>query len=429
MTKISFIHLSDIHFVKTSGNPADIDQDLRNAILTDIEINAKTSLEKADGVLVSGDIAFSGNKKEYEKAKEFLEEITNIFRINKSSVYCVPGNHDVDQNVPKNSPAVYESQCKLDCIGSLDEIDRIFERKINDGCYNDLLFKTTQEYNEFASMFVCNTHADMVNWVHYFNLDNNMNLKIHGMNSCFISNVDDHKDQNDNRLMYIGQAQIPKREQNTVVMTLCHHPPDYWKFILDIQEKINRRADIQLYGHKHKQSILLTKDNITITSGATHPVRGDDWNPRYNWITIECLVINKKRVIKVVIYPRILDETRDRFIPDAEFCGYENFIEHILPIDEKREKDLSDKCLNETHNEIRKLGVEGQKVDGDEKNLRDLIYKFFDLSYIRQTEILVGLNLLDDDDRGKRYSNIISKIIDKAELHNQMRELWDEINK
>lgn len=430
MGKISFIHLSDIHFVKTSGNPADIDQDLRDAIITDIKTNAKISLGNVDGVLVSGDIAFSGNREEYEKAQKFLSEITDIFGINKSEIYCVPGNHDVDQNVPTMSSQVYDTQYRLDNASSIDEIDKIFEAKINDLYYNDILFKPIEEYNDFASKFECNIGSDVLNWSFKFQLDCNMKLNVYGMNSCFISNSDDHKIPGVRRLMYIGQAQIPKREDDTVCMILCHHPPDCWKFTEVIQKKIDRRADIQLYGHKHTQTITLTKDNVIITSGATHPVRNGDWNPRYNWITIECLLVGEKRIIKVVIYPRILDKCRDRFIPDEEVCKGKMFIEHILPIDEKRENDLYDKCCNEIKNENidyynKQNGAHECKVS---INQRELVYKFFNLSYIRQTEILASLNLLDEDDKGKRYSSIITKIINKAKLNNQINELWNKIN-
>lgn len=49
MSQISFIHLSDIHFRKTSGNSLDIDNDLRQAVLTDIKYNAKEKLENIKG--------------------------------------------------------------------------------------------------------------------------------------------------------------------------------------------------------------------------------------------------------------------------------------------------------------------------------------------------------------------------------------------
>ena len=73
--EISFIHLSDIHFRKTSGSSVDIDADLRNAILMDIKINAKSTLKNIKGILVGGDIAFAGQKKEYDFARKFLKEI------------------------------------------------------------------------------------------------------------------------------------------------------------------------------------------------------------------------------------------------------------------------------------------------------------------------------------------------------------------
>lgn len=77
MSEITFIHLSDIHFRKTSGSSTDIDEDLRNAILTDIQYNAKKRLKNIKGVLVGGDIAFAGKREEYDIAKKFLGTLTS----------------------------------------------------------------------------------------------------------------------------------------------------------------------------------------------------------------------------------------------------------------------------------------------------------------------------------------------------------------
>ncbi len=87
MGKVSFIHLSDIHFVKSSNNPADIDKDLRDAIITDLTLNAKKALENVAGILVTGDVAFSGISSEYEIAKSYLNEIADIFSIMPSDIY------------------------------------------------------------------------------------------------------------------------------------------------------------------------------------------------------------------------------------------------------------------------------------------------------------------------------------------------------
>jgi calcineurin-like phosphoesterase family protein len=430
MGKISFIHLSDIHFRKSSGNIADIDNDLREAIITDIETNAKTVLTDVEGILVTGDIAFSGRIDEYENAKKFLKQITDIFSIKQSAVFCVPGNHDVDQSVPKASPAVYAAQCKLAEARSLDEADRIFECQIIDCCYNDILFQTFQNYNSFASMFDCNIDVSRINWSHRFELDHGMKLRLYGMNSSFISNSDDNN-EGENKPMYIGQAQIPsRREKDTVIMSLCHHPPEIWKFCGDIQDKINRRIDIQLYGHKHIQSIKINENNVIMSSGATHPVRGKDWNPRYNWVTIECIIIDNKRAIRIEIYPRILNSSRDRFIPDTVACNSGNCVKHILEIDKKRSKDLFDEELMKVEELYeQKTSIETNEPAFEaEIDIRELKYNFFSLSYIRQTKILLDLNLLEDFDKGKKYSSIMNKIINKARQTNQINALWSSIN-
>ncbi len=248
-----------------------------------------------------------------------------------------------------------------------------------------------------------------------------MKLNIQGINSCFISNADDHNVKpGEVRPMYIGQAQIPFRNFDSVNMILCHHPPECWKFYDDLGEKLNRRADIQLYGHKHTQNIELTDENVTICSGATHPTRGNDWNPRYNWITLECIKIDEKRVIKVQIFPRILDKFRDRFIPEKD----EIYIEHLLHIDKKRDEHLIDKPNNISLIRTDRKEVFEQKNSEYDKSFNDgdLIYDFFDLTKFKQTKILNELNLLDEKDWGKPYTRIIKNVIEKAAENNLLRE-------
>ena len=121
--EISFIHLSDIHFRKTSGSSVDIDADLRNAILTDIKINAKSILKNVKGILVGGDIAFAGQKKEYDFAREFLKEMTEQLGIDEKNVYCVPGNHDVNQALIKKSDSILNAQSKIEEAKTIDEAD------------------------------------------------------------------------------------------------------------------------------------------------------------------------------------------------------------------------------------------------------------------------------------------------------------------
>ncbi len=53
-----------------------------------------------------------------------------------------------------------------------------------------------------------------------------------------------------------------------------------WKFADELQSKLDKRIDIQLYGHKHEQAIEANAERLVISAGATHPTRGKSWKPR-----------------------------------------------------------------------------------------------------------------------------------------------------
>ena len=424
MNKVSFIQLSDIHLVKSSGNSSDIDKDLRDAIITDLKVNGKTALDNLKGVLVCGDIAFSGNETEYEKATDFLNEVTKTLDLKNSDVFCVPGNHDVNQASIQRGGIIYGTQSEIEQAKSLDEADKIFDQKLKDTSFNNVLFKSTDEYNNFASKFECRTDVNEITWKYNYQLDYDLNLCLFGMNSCFLSNENDHRYGGKDKDMYIGQVQIPPRIENTVFLTLCHHPKEQWIFNNDLKNKFNKRADIQLFGHMHTQKFDNNDDNIIIYSGATQPTRGKEWYPTYNWISIEVMSEKEERSVKVSIYPRILSNDRDRFITDDKICKGAQHISHTLNIDKKRKKDLIDKYTTDSSVATNFKIICDEETPTTCVNLRELVYTFMNLSYIRQTQILVKLNLLNEDDNGKRYSTIINKIVEDALIKNLIDEMW-----
>lgn len=89
-----------------------------------------------------------------------------------------------------------------------------------------------KEYNDFAVSYGCNINPDRIVWTEEFMLDNNLKLKLQGMNSCIISSHKDHeqKYEQDARKMIVGQKQIPSYEDNVVWGLICHHPTMFWKF-------------------------------------------------------------------------------------------------------------------------------------------------------------------------------------------------------
>ena len=96
--KIGILHLSDIHLRKT-----DFDIEADRSLAHRISSAVRTELIGSTHVivLVSGDIAFSGNEQEYNYAHDFLSEVyTQVADACSGTcwILCAPGNHDVDHS-------------------------------------------------------------------------------------------------------------------------------------------------------------------------------------------------------------------------------------------------------------------------------------------------------------------------------------------
>ena len=75
MSKIVLVHLSDIHFVKASPAGLEVlDEDIRRELKSDV-VTQCDALGGAHGILVTGDIAYSGKVEEYKRAEEWLLEL------------------------------------------------------------------------------------------------------------------------------------------------------------------------------------------------------------------------------------------------------------------------------------------------------------------------------------------------------------------
>ena len=109
--KISILHISDLH-----KNEGDDFKDLYQTMVEDCDRYVEMGLTKPNIIVVSGDLIRGGNpdeiKKQYEEAKDFLEDLTAYFLDkDKRRIIIVPGNHDVDWNISKSviKPVAHET--------------------------------------------------------------------------------------------------------------------------------------------------------------------------------------------------------------------------------------------------------------------------------------------------------------------------------
>ena len=98
---IRILHLSDFHFSEKKAWDADpVMQQLATAIGQDVAEGLTPDL-----VAITGDLAFSGRKKEYDSAREWLEQRLwpQLAGLDRDRLLLVPGNHDVDREAIKRS--------------------------------------------------------------------------------------------------------------------------------------------------------------------------------------------------------------------------------------------------------------------------------------------------------------------------------------
>src|SRR5260370_40250768 len=94
-----FVHISDIHFgqEKRAGEVY-INNDVKERLISDAR-RTLVDMGKypADGIIVTGDVAYAGKLEQYKQAGQWLDELAEAIGCQKTSVHLVPGNHDIDR--------------------------------------------------------------------------------------------------------------------------------------------------------------------------------------------------------------------------------------------------------------------------------------------------------------------------------------------
>ena len=93
MNELTILHLSDLH---TRVEGIEEFKIRRDALLKDLHrLGIRPQI-----VIISGDVAFSGESEEYSIAqKEFIDPLVNGLRIKSGHLIMVPGNHDISRSL------------------------------------------------------------------------------------------------------------------------------------------------------------------------------------------------------------------------------------------------------------------------------------------------------------------------------------------
>lgn len=268
MSKISWLHLSDLHLGKDIYNEKTVLKELLVDIKTQIEANDI----KLDFVFITGDLTFSGQKKEFEYIQEFLDKLLAITELNKDDIILVPGNHDVDR---KQILSVARNSKKL--LNNRDAISEIIGNETEREIY-------TQGLKNFRDFLQNNfTWADVSrkNTLSY-----TINKKISGisvsvlaLNTAWLA----YGDENEKGKIILGERQVREAfdevNNSKIIIALMHHPFEWLEYFdaNDVKTILDRRADFILNGHEHKLDIIgkgsIFGKAFKISAGSTYETR------------------------------------------------------------------------------------------------------------------------------------------------------------
>lgn len=428
--KLVLVHLSDIHFTGSSGTTVhDLDSDVRNELLRDASKLTK-ELGGATGVLVTGDIAFSGQRAEYERAASWLLELCRAIGCSEENVWVVPGNHDVDRKRAnsKLTRTLHES-IRSKAEGLIDsELREIF----SDVQSASALLEPLTEYNTFAARFQCSISPEKPYWERDLALSCGTVIRLRGLCSALVSNAHDDKG---NIVLGTAQASVP-RADGVFYLTLCHHPPDWLRDQDSVVNHLESRVNVQLFGHKHAQRVQIINGMLRLTAGAMHPERnGSDWVPTYNVLEISR---RDDARIGARLFQRRWHRTDTRFVADHDpntakehreslWNGYPRLARKERHTGEEPGVTRGEPAVSEIM--AAKTTAKDSEAMPPPNPERRLTYRFLTLPFRHQIAVAQSLNVLTDEDRALSDETLFRELFKRAAESGLLARLWEETEK
>ncbi len=216
MRAVRWVHISDLHM-----RPAENTQ--RHAVLSAMleDMRRRVASEGPfDFVVVTGDLAFSGQESEYELVGEFLDQLVGSIEVAPGLIFCVPGNHDVDRDRSK--------MCFTGARETLRNQNEVYGFLRDDDERASLLLRQ-ESYRAFDAAFADGQEKeytdDRLGYVSMVEVED-LRIALMGLNSSWLA----EGGADDEGKLLIGESQvqgaigIAKGYSPHVVIGLQHHP-------------------------------------------------------------------------------------------------------------------------------------------------------------------------------------------------------------
>jgi predicted MPP superfamily phosphohydrolase/energy-coupling factor transporter ATP-binding protein EcfA2 len=270
--EFSIIHLSDLH-IKNKNFLGDKFENIK-------EILKRKKNKNLLILAVTGDIAFSGKKEEYDIAKKFFSELKKEFPKIK---FCIaPGNHDCNFLVNPEVREVLLEKC--------NEVD---EKKISLGIINGIL-EVQNEFKEFKNYF--SEKEEEITKLHYYHKFKlfNRTIVINILNTAWMSTL---KEKQGALIFPLKQLQFKEKGDYNIV--LFHHNFNWFSAnnSRELKKIIEKNNELILSGHEHTTSYEKRSNLMNEIQHIEGSVLYDSNNIHNSGFNILDINLNKKEVI------------------------------------------------------------------------------------------------------------------------------------
>lgn len=239
--QLQILHISDLHVSEDENFDRSVVLDpLIDRVKKDREAGLKPEI-----VMVSGDIADKGIRREYELAKAFFNDLLAALELSDQKLFVVPGNHDVNRKRYRKSDIPVYIRMK--------DLNDDFENNE----FRAELLKGMDDYFAFVKTYykhLKSAHKNLIPFVVSYEAQCGKHIGLVGLNSAWMC----RKSSLDRERIALGQYQVKHANhelyesgEHDLVLHIFHHPPE---FLWPVDSKRNKQyfeGSILLCGHLH----------------------------------------------------------------------------------------------------------------------------------------------------------------------------------
>jgi len=323
---ITWVHLSDIHASHGKAKQRWDQKLVMQRLIGDLAQIKDRGDPIPDLMLVTGDLACRGGDEpgEYDTVRSWLSQAAQAVGLSPSSVFLVPGNHDVswntddgDRNLARLRDALREAK---------DDLDTVLAHPGD----RALLLQRQHAYLILAQQFASESAHPY--WMLQRSI-RGLRLRLIGLNTALLAR------ERDAGHLALGLEQWAKAAVNVqpdeFVVVMSHHPltGGWLRDQKDMRTRIRAVAHVYLAGHVHDAESEGARagngaEMVTVVAGATHASTDEDACHSYNLAAV-CRTPDDGLELRV--WPRVWSEKAQQYRTDTSGVqDREHFAVHPL---------------------------------------------------------------------------------------------------